>query len=71
VNTLNYLLPVAIAGLGIFGLVKDWDAHRHLFRRLAVFTLLLVVAIGSIVNTYASNKRATEREEANQKQMTI
>ena len=71
---MNYILPLAIAALGIFSLIKDWDAHQNLLRRFAVLILLVIIAVLSIVSTYASNKRnaverlaATRRDEANKK----
>src|SRR5690349_19018627 len=71
---MNYVIPLAIAVLGIFNLLKDWDGHKNLPRRVAVLVLLVTIALLSIVTTYASNehnaadrKAAAVRDEANKK----
>ena len=54
---LNYLLPITTAFLALLYLLKDWDAHRKSWRRVAVLCVIIAIGIGGTVNNYYAEKR--------------
>jgi hypothetical protein len=54
---MDYILPVGAAAYALLALIKDWEAHKHSWRRIAVLGTILVIGIGSGVNTYSANSK--------------
>ena len=60
---LNYLLPITTAFLAFLYLLKDWDAHKKSWRRVAVLCLIIAIGIGGAVNNYYAEERYRRDQE--------
>lgn len=63
---LNYFLPIAASLIALFQLAKDWTAHQTNWRRGAVLILIILFGVGSAVNNYYVNRRATRQQISDQ-----
>lgn len=63
---LTYTLFGAVAALGLFQLAKDWRSHEATWRRLSVLVLILLIAIGGMVNGYYTQREVEEGRRADE-----
>lgn len=61
---LNFLILLSTAGLGIFALLKDWQAHKSHVRRCAVLSLIGLTCLVGSVNLYLTSRHAQEKERS-------
>lgn len=58
---LDYVLPIAACFYALLQLKKDWEKHETTLRRAAAFVLVLILGVGSAVNTHYSRKKAAKQ----------
>lgn len=59
----NYLLPVVAALYAFLNLIKDWKAHQHRWRQVLAFISIVVIAVGTGINSYNSGKAVAKRDK--------
>jgi hypothetical protein len=64
----SYILNFATAALAAFTLAKDWDAHKHRWRRGFVILAIVSLLSASAVNTHLTAKKSTEQSQVATKQ---
>lgn len=65
----NYLLPLGTALVALLQLAKDWKAHAHPWRRGSLLILIIVLAIGTVINNHRSAKRAADEHTKDQQRI--
>lgn len=63
---LDYILPIAACFYALLQLKKDWEKHETKFRRTAALVLVLLLGVGSAINTYYSESRAVRQHSDDQ-----
>jgi hypothetical protein len=63
---LDYILPIAACFYALLQLAKDWEKHETKLRRTAALVLVMLLGVGSAINTYYSKSRAVKRHSDDQ-----
>jgi hypothetical protein len=63
---LDYILPIAACFYALLQLAKDWEKHETRLRRTAALVLVLLLGVGSAINTYYSKSRAVRQHSDDQ-----
>jgi hypothetical protein len=66
----TYVLQVITAGIAFFQLAKDWAAHKHDWRRRAVFSLIVLLMLLSLYSTHRSAKNTADQHDKDVKRGT-
>lgn len=66
----NFILPIATAFFAVLQLAKDWGGHKTHWRRAAVLTLILLLAVGSAFNNYYTGRRTSSQHLQDQAEIT-
>lgn len=60
---LTFLSLLFTAGVAIFGVIKDWEAHKSHARRYSVLVLIVLIVVVGSANLYITRRDALKRED--------